>query len=188
MPGATRPERTLTPEPEYAAMALQSKRTTTHMTAQRLLKIFALISIGATAAAIFQWRQTGLPPSPVTLQISAGAFIAALVAGLAGQETRPRIMLRFLAAVCALVATVAFVSDMSRAGEGFTPASGHLSQLAPSVLAAARSGITRVFGPFAWDPAATALLGLPTFLLFAILAALFGYASRRRQELSVFVN
>lgn len=157
------------------------------MTAQRLLKLLAILSIAATAAAAVLWQQTSQPPPPLLIKISAGAFAAALLVGLAGEETRPRIMLRFLAAVCALVAVIAFVTDFSRGGQGFTSLAGHLGQLAPSLLAALKAGAIRVGGQTGWEFSAQ-LLAMPTFLVFGLMAAVCGYASRRRDRLSIFVN
>jgi hypothetical protein len=158
------------------------------MNAQRLLKLLALVSIGATVAAIVQWQQTGAAPPSWLLRLSLGAFVAALVVGLIGEETRPRIMLRFLSAVAALVAAIALITDLSHAGGGFTSLAGHLTQFAPSVLASAKTGIMRMLGAAAWDPVMTTLLALPTFVIFAGVAVLCGYASRRRRVVTVFVN
>lgn len=157
------------------------------MNAQRLLKILALISIAATLAAVIEWRELQQPPSPLLVQISVIAFAGALVAGLIGQETRPRIMLRFLAAVCALVAVIAFVTDYSRPASGFSSLAGHLALLAPSLLANFKATVTHAAGPSAWTVVAKAL-AVPTYIAFALLAALCGFASRPRQRLSVYVN
>ena len=158
------------------------------MTAQRLLKILALVSIAMTAAAVFEWRQTGLPPPRWMLQLSLGAFALALAVGLVGAETRPRMMLRFVAALAALVATIALVSDLSHAGGGFTSLIGHIGQFFPSVLSAVQASVERAAGAAMWDPVLTSILSMPTFILFALLAAVCGYASRRRRKLSIYAN
>lgn len=158
------------------------------MTAQRLLKILALISILMTGLAAYQWRSTGLPPPRWMLQVSLGAFVLALIVGLIGTETRPRMMLRFLAALAALVATLALVSDLSHAGSGFTPLLGHIHQLFPSVLSAVQASVERLAGPKAWDPVLTSVLAVPTFISFAAIAAVCGYASRRRRKLNIYAN
>lgn len=157
------------------------------MNAQRLLKILALISIAATGASVAQWYETGLAPSPILVNISAGAFIAALLAGLVGQDTRPRMMLRFLAALLALVAVIAFVTDLSRSTEGFTTLTGHLNLLAPSLLAALKTSISQAAGAGVWE-IVLSLLSIPTFLGFALLAAICGFASRPHHQLSIYVN
>lgn len=159
----------------------------TLMTAERLLKLLALISIGTTAFAVLHWHQTGLAPSPFLLRLSAGAFAAALLVALLGRNTRPRMMLRFLAAVCALLAVVALVTDLSRAGGSSTTLAEHFSQFTPSLLAATKSAISQQLGGGAWNALAM-VLNLPSYAVFALLAAIFGFAARPRQRISVFVN
>lgn len=157
------------------------------MSASNWLKLLALISLAATGLAVLQWHQTGLPPAPALVRVSLLAFLAALAAGLIGTQTRPRVMLRFLAAVFALVSALALVSDMSL-GHGFTSLAGHMGLLAPSLLAAIEEGISTAIAPYAWDPLMTSFLAWPTFVTFALLSAVSGYASRRRHEISIFVN
>lgn len=157
------------------------------MTAQRLLKLFALLSILSTTLAVLLWYDTQEPPPRIMLQISAAAFAAALLTGLIGAETRPRMMLRFLSALCALIGVIAFVTDFSRSADGFTSLAGHIGQLAPSLLAALKSGILRTGGQTAWS-IASSLLSMPTFLAFGLLTAICGYAARPRERLSIFIN
>ena len=59
--------------------------------------------------------------------------------------------------------------------------------VAPSLLAAAKAGISQQMGATTWD-AVMMILRLPSYAVFAILAALCGFAARPRQRLSVFVN
>lgn len=158
------------------------------MTASRLLKYLAFLSISATAWAVLQWHETGHAPSPLAARLSFGAFLAALTVALIGQETRPRAMLRFLAAVCALAAVLVFVTDMTREGDGFTSLSGHLAQFAPSALSSLKTATVQMLGAAAWDPLLTSLLAMPTFLAFALLAGVLGFASRPRHEVTIFVN
>lgn len=158
------------------------------MTAQRLLKFLAFIAAAAGLAALSEWHADGFVADSWLMQICAGASIAALVVSLTGQETRPRAMLRFLAGVAALVAVIALVADFSRPGAGFTSLSGHLSQLAPSVLAAVRSGVAQTLGDSAWNTWGAALFAMPTFIVFFLISAICGYASRRRHKVRVFVN
>lgn len=168
-------------------MRLQTGSKLTPMTAERLLKLLALISIGATAFAVLHWHQTGLAPSPFLLQLSVGAFVAALLVALLGRDTRPRMMLRFLAAVCALLAVVALVTDLSRAGGSSTSLSEHLGQFAPSLLTATKAWISQQLGAGPWE-AVTMVLNLPSYAVFAILAAICGFAARPRRRVSVYVN
>lgn len=158
------------------------------MNAQLLLKLFALVSITATVAAVAIWRQTGAAPPSWVLKVSLATFVAAVVTGLAGAETRPRLMLRFLAALSALVSAIALVSDMTGEKAGFTSLLAHLSEFVPSLVGSASARVTALFGPAAWDPVATTVLSIPTFVTFAALAVALGYASRSRQKLRIYVN
>jgi len=150
------------------------------MTAQRLLKLLALISLAATGLAAAYWRDTGMAPPPVLLKVSLGAFAAAMLVGLIGQDTRPRLMLRFLAAMAALVA------DETR-GSRFTPLLDHMTQFAPSLVNSMHAFISRTMGDLAWS-LLTAALSMPTFLLFALIALFCGFASRRRDKVAIYVN
>ena len=163
------------------------------MTSQRALKVLTLLSLLATAAATVIWYQTGEAPDPWLIRTAAATFALALIVGLVGQETRPRIMLRFLAALFALVAVIAFAADISRHnvdGSGFSSMSllDHVATFAPSLLASAKSAITRSVGAKAWDPVLTSLLGFPASLIFGLLATFCGYAGRPRHEIRIFVN
>ena len=163
------------------------------MKSQRLLKLFALLSLLATVAAAAVWYQTGQAPDPWLIRFAVAAFAAALVAGLIGNDTRPRLMLRFLAALFALVAIVAFAADTARqgaAGQGFSSMSlmDHLDAFAPSLLASAKTAISRTLGPGAWDPALITILKWPAFLIFGLLAAFCGYAGRPRRVAQIYVN
>ena len=61
------------------------------MSSSLLLKIFAFLSLAATGTAVGLWYTTGAPPPPWMLQVSLAFFVAALVTGLIGAETRPRL-------------------------------------------------------------------------------------------------
>ena len=76
----------------------------------------------------------------------------------------------------------------TRAGTGFTSLNSHLSQLAPSVLAAMRSGVTQTLGAAAWDHWIAALLATPTFAVFSLIGAVCAYAARKRHKIRVFIN
>lgn len=155
---------------------------------QTLLKLLALLSLVLALAAIFSWRQTG-SASPWLSRGAIGAFAAALLVGLFDQETRPRLMLRFLAALFALIAIVALAADYSRAG-GFAATSliGHITELSPSLLAALRSATNKAAGPVAWESIVVPALSLPTFVIFGLLAVLAGYSGRPRDQVKIFIN
>ena len=160
------------------------------MSSSLLLKIFAFLSLAATGTAVGMWYASGEPPPSWMLQVSLAFFLAALVTGLIGDETRPRLMLRFLAALCALIATIALAADISAQGGvfGATSLLGHLEQFAPSLLASIKGSITRALSAGFWDSVAVSVMNIPTFLFFGLLAFFCGYAGRPRRAISVFVN
>lgn len=164
------------------------------MTSQRLLKFLAFISLVATVSALVIWHSSGEAPPPWIVHLAAGAFAAALAIGVIAEETRPRLMLRFLAALFALIAVIAFASDFSHQGAGgqtgfrATSLMVHWQEFAPSLLASTKASIARSASPLVWDPLLLTLLGFPTFAIFAVLAALAGYASRPRKQVRIFVN
>ncbi len=162
------------------------------MTSQRLLKVLAFLSLLATIAAVLLWRQTGVAPSPWLVRFSIATFAAALLVGLIGDDTRPRIMLRFLAALLALIAVIAFAADFSHYGAahpGFSATSlmTRWNELAPSLLAATKAAVMHS-APLVWEPLLTTVLELPAFMIFGALAALMGFAGRPRREIRIFVN
>jgi hypothetical protein len=101
--------------------------------------------------------------------------------------------LRFLAALFALVAIIAFVSDLTPSLTGSVPFAStsmetHWARISPSSLKAARENLTQSAWPSSWPLLEGLLLRFPTFAVFAILAAIVGYAGRRRHRVNVFVN
>jgi hypothetical protein len=163
------------------------------MTVQRLLKLLTLLSLFAAATGAAIWYQSGEAPDPWIFRIAGGAFLAAMIVGLAGQDSRPRLMLRFLAALFALIALIAFAADFSRSrddGAGFVSTSllDHIAVLAPSLLASFKSFIARTAGEGLWESVIMPVIGLPAFIIFAILAAICGFAGRPRREVRVFAN
>ena len=163
------------------------------MTTSRLLKFFAVLSLLSTLAALWLWYATGAPPTRWLIRLSIASFFAALVMSLVDIDTRPRLMLRFLAALFALFALISLAADISRpaiAGENFTATSlmQHLQAVAPSFVAGLEKSVSRSVGPFFWDPILTSILGLPASLLFLLLAIAAGIAGRPRRRVQIFVN
>ena len=163
------------------------------MTTSRLLKFFAVLSLLSTFAALWLWYATGAPPTRWLIRLSIASFFAALVTSLIDVDTRPRLMLRFLAALFALFALISLAADISRpaiAGEDFTATSlmHHLQAVAPSFLAGLEKSVSRSVDPFVWDPILTSILGLPASLLFLLLAIAAGIAGRPRRRVQIFVN
>ena len=163
------------------------------MTTSRLLKFFAVLSLLSTLAALWLWYATGAPPTRWLIRLSIASFFAALVMSLVDVDTRPRLMLRFLAALFALFALISLAADISRpaiAGENFTATSlmQHLQAVAPSFVAGLEKSVSRSVGPFFWDPILTSILGLPASLLFLLLAIAAGVAGRPCRRVQIFVN
>lgn len=161
------------------------------MTSQRLLILLAAFALLTTMLACAYWYQTGVPPDSWLIRCAAGAYVAALVVALVGAETRPRIMLRFLSALFALIAVLALASDLARSSGTDTFSSASLSQalasFAPSVLGSLKNAAGRI-APEAWDSYFSIAFNAPAFLVFGALALFCGFAGRRRHLVDVFVN
>jgi hypothetical protein len=163
------------------------------MTSSRLLKAFAILAGVSTGLALWLWHATGEPPDPWLARLAIAGFVGALIMGLIDVETRPRLMLRFLAALFALFALIAFAADVSKPaidGQGHGPISlmQHLQTLAPSLVAAIERSVSRSVDPFAWDPILTSILSQSATLIFLVLAALMGFLGRPRRRVRIFVN
>lgn len=101
--------------------------------------------------------------------------------------------LRFLAALFALVAVVALVTDATPAWNGTGPFDttsviGHWKELAPVSLEAAHKAVVQSTPVWVWDTVIMSILNLPTFVLFGLLAILSGYLGRHRHQLKVHIN
>ncbi|HEY7084531.1 MAG TPA: hypothetical protein VH519_06910 [Hyphomicrobiaceae bacterium] len=99
---------------------------------------------------------------------------------------------RFLAGVLFLIAVIAAVDDGTRsvAAGAFvsTPLAEHWSKIAPGLLSAAQSAVSRATHPLVWELGMRRVLLVPTWALFAGLGLLFAFAGRRRRRINVFVN
>jgi hypothetical protein len=163
------------------------------MTSSRLFKAFALVSLLCVSAAVWLWHTTGEPPNHWLARIAITSLFAALVVGVVNPDTRPRMLMRFLAALFALFALIAFAADFSRpALDGQSRAAisllQHLQTLAPSFVAALKRSVENTIGTFAWDPVLTSVLSLPASLIFFVLAAVAGILGRPRRRVRIFVN
>jgi hypothetical protein len=100
-------------------------------------------------------------------------------------------ILRFLAGVMFVIAVLAAVYDGTRSIAADTLVTTslleHWSKLAPSALAAAKSGVARSH-PLVWELGVRKLLLLPTWLVFGLLGLVLAYAGRRRRRVNVFAN
>jgi hypothetical protein len=102
-------------------------------------------------------------------------------------------VLRFLASLFALVAVVALVADATPALYGAAPfklttVAGDWQLLAPATLAATRTAVTNATAPWVWDTAVMSVLNRSTPVLFGVLALVFGFLGRRREEMKLHIN
>lgn len=160
---------------------------------QRVFNIVATCAGVATFAALIAWQQTAEAPPQWLKQFAIAAWVAAMIVAVVGQQTRPRLVLRFVSALSALVCVIAIISDWSRPalpeGElGSTTLLDHLTNFMPSMIAGLEKSISNGLGSWAWDPVTTTLLDRPAWLLFAALAIITGYAGQPRHTARIFVN
>lgn len=102
-------------------------------------------------------------------------------------------VLRFIASILLLIAVIALVSDATKplSGTGpFVPTTiaKQWHDLAPASMQAARAAVAKSTSPLVWDTVVVALINMPVFVLFGFLAAMAGYAGRRRSTVNIFVN
>jgi hypothetical protein len=156
-----------------------------------LLKVFAALAVGSAAAYFWLWYATGEPSTPWLIRVAAVCLLFALAAGLINSETRPRMMLRFLAALFALFTLISLAADVSRPltdGQGAISLLQHLRNLAPAFLTALERSVVRATDAFVWDPVLTSILSLPATMIFLLLAITCGYLGRPRRRIRIFAN
>lgn len=161
------------------------------MTSSTLLKVFSGLAAATAAAYAWLWYTSGEPPTPWLIRCAVASFLIALVASLVNRETRPRLMLRFLAALFALFTLISFAADVSRppaSSEGAVSLLQHLHNLAPAFLTALQRSVTRVSDAYLWDPVMTSILSLPATTIFLLLAIACGYLGRPRRRIRIFAN
>jgi hypothetical protein len=161
------------------------------MTSSMLLKVSAALAVLSAAAYLWLWYETGEPAPAVLLHVSAAALLVALVSSIANAETRPRLMLRFLAALFALFTLISFAADVSRPrseGEGAISLLQHLQNMAPAFLSALEHTVSHAATPFVWDPVVTSVLALPATMIFLLLAIGCGFLGRPRRRVRIFAN
>jgi hypothetical protein len=99
---------------------------------------------------------------------------------------------RFLAGVFLLIAVIAAVYDGTRSLAAGTLVSTalaeHWSRIAPGLLSATQSAVSRTTHPLVWDLGVRNLLLVPTWALFAVLGVFLAFAGRRRRRVNVFAN
>ncbi len=102
-------------------------------------------------------------------------------------------VMRFLAALCLLIAVVALVADASPAIYGIGPFGAtslrqHWSGISPKSLEAARASLEASGAGWLWNFAIAPVIGRPTWAVFGIIAIALGYVGRRRHRINVYVN
>lgn len=163
------------------------------MTSSVLLKIFAgLAALGVIAYGCL-WYAAGEPSNSWLLRLALAAFLITLVMSVVNPETRPRLMLRFLAALFALFTLIAFAADVSRAPVDGAPGGPislmqHLQTWSPAFVASLQRSATATIDPFFWDPVLTSILNLPGTVIFLLLTIACGYLGRPRRRIRIFAN
>ena len=161
------------------------------MTSSRIFKLLMLFSGLAALASLWPWYASGEPVDRLMLRIAAGFLVAAMLVGLIGADTRPRLMLRFLAALFALAAAIAYAADVSQpagADQGSSSLLQYMQNFAPVLLAATQRTVEHWTGPVVWDPVLTSILSIPAYMIFIMLALAAGLASRPRHRVQIFIN
>jgi hypothetical protein len=102
-------------------------------------------------------------------------------------------VLRFLASLFLLIAIVALVSDVTRAGGAgnafeATSIAKHWAAVAPGSLQSAKAVVARTTHPLVWEALVAPVIATPAFVLFGAFALLCGVAGRRRERLDIFAN
>jgi hypothetical protein len=160
------------------------------MTSSTLLKIFSAMAVLTAGVYAWLWFSTGEQPTALLIRVAAASVLIALMAGLVNPETRPRLVLRFLAALFSLFTLISFAADVSRPatdGEGAISLQQHIHSLAPAFLSALERSMSHAV-PFLWDPALKTLLSLPATMIFLVLAIACGYLGRPRRRIRIFAN
>ncbi len=103
------------------------------------------------------------------------------------------LVLRFLATVFLLIATIAFVSDATPFLAGARPFHAatmldYWTQFSPETLTSAQGVFARAAAPWVWTIATAPVAWTPASVFLGLLAAICGYAGRRRHSIQVFAN
>ena len=102
-------------------------------------------------------------------------------------------ILRILSGIFLLAATLALISEVTRAqigvpGAPFTPLLDQLSASAPQLLNTIERG-TRSLHVLLWDPMLKSLLAVPAWITLGSIGLILGWLGRRRrQRMNVFTN
>lgn len=103
------------------------------------------------------------------------------------------LVLRFLATVFLLIATIAFVSDATPLLNGTGPFRAatlleHWRYFSADTLKTAQDAVARATRAWVWTAATAPIALVPAFAIFGVLALICGYAGRRRYSIRIFAN
>ena len=101
--------------------------------------------------------------------------------------------LRFIAAVLVVAAVIALTMDVTRwqtgaGGPTFQSLEYQIRAVAPATLDGFGKEVSRALHPLVWDPLIMSALALPAWLVLMLLALLFGYLTRERRSVNIFIN
>ncbi len=101
-------------------------------------------------------------------------------------------VLRFFSGLFLLAATLALISEATRAQLGipdapFTPVLSQLTESAPTLSAALQRNLQKVH-PLLWDPVVRSLLLIPGWVTLGVIGLILGWFGRRRRQVSVYTN
>lgn len=101
-------------------------------------------------------------------------------------------VLRFFSGLFLLAATLALISEATRAqlgvpGAPFTPLLTQFSEAAPVLMTALQRNLSKLH-PFVWDPMVRSFLLIPAWISLGAIGALLGWLGRRRRQIKVFTN
>jgi hypothetical protein len=102
------------------------------------------------------------------------------------------VILRPIAVVCLLIASLALASDITRtaggSGLGLTPVATHWKALSPQSMASAQASVQRTTHRVVWSGFIAPVLQIPSWILFGSLGACAAIMSRRRREVNIYAN
>jgi hypothetical protein len=101
-------------------------------------------------------------------------------------------LFRLMAWVFLLIATIALVGDLTRAGTGngwvLTSTLSHWKALSPQGLATFAGFIQKNIHPALWDPVMVRLLILPAWLLLGAIGVVLAVLGRKKRRVNIYAN
>lgn len=101
-------------------------------------------------------------------------------------------LLRTLAGLFLLFATIALIADLTRYMNGqpfqMTSLFNHWLGFAPQSLKSVAQFVQRYTHPYFWDPMMVRFLVLPSWLVLGALGVILGLLGRRRRRVNIYAN